>query len=59
MPLTPFGHQKFKFGCGRKAGYETVVYKLPKSIIAERGAVVQLEFETEYGTVVQCSDMIV
>jgi hypothetical protein len=59
QPLTPIKFSKFKFPCGRKVGYESVEYTLPKSMVAENGAVVQLEFETDYGTVVQCADMII
>lgn len=33
---------------------------LPKSIVSDKEPVVmQMEFETEFGTIVQCSDMIV
>jgi hypothetical protein len=59
IPLTPDGRTSTKFPCGRKAGYESVKFTLPKSIVSETSAVVQMEFETDYGTIVQCSDMIV
>lgn len=59
IPLIPHGHKNFKFPCGRKSGYEQVQYNFPKTIVAEHGAVLQLEFETDFGTVVQCADMIV
>lgn len=59
VPLTPDGRTAFKFPCGRKPGYESTKFTLPKSIVSESGAVVQLEFETDYGTIVQCADMIV
>jgi len=52
MPLTPEGRTNFKFPCAHKAGYESTKFTLPKSIVAETGAVVQLEIETDYGTVV-------
>ena len=59
LPLTPQGHKNFKFPCGRKPGYEQLQFNLPKSIVSERTVVIQLEFETEFGTIVQCADMIV
>ena len=60
QPLTPDGKTKFKFACGRKAGYESTRFTLPKNLVSESGAaVVQLELETEFGTIVQCSDMII
>ena len=59
MPLTPHGKSKFKFDCGRSAGYESAEFVLPKSIVAENGGILQLEFETESGTIVQCADIIV
>ena len=59
MPLTPINKQNFRIPCGRKAGYESIEVKLPKSIVAEKGAVVQLEFSTPWGTVIQCADIIV
>jgi hypothetical protein len=40
QPLTPLKKTKFKFPCGRKVGYETIEYKLPKSMVAEDGGVV-------------------
>lgn len=58
-PLTPHGHQHFKFPCGRKAGYEQMMYQLPKTVVADRGIVLQFEFETEKGVIVQCADIIV
>lgn len=58
-PLVPFGKTTFKFPCGRKAGYESVMYQLPKTIVSEHGAVIQFEFETEKGVIVQCADIIV
>lgn len=58
-PLLPVGKTIDKFSCGRKTGYESMQYNFPKSLVAEKGAVVQLEFETEYGTIVQCADIIV
>jgi hypothetical protein len=60
MPLTPKGLKTPQFACGRKVGYENAFVKLPKSVVSEKDTViVQIEFETEYGTIVQCSDMIV
>jgi hypothetical protein len=59
VPITPEGHKNFKFPCGRKPGYERVIMNLPKWIVSERGGVVQLEFETDMGTIVQCADIIV
>jgi len=50
---------KFQFSCGRKSGYESAEFSLPKSVVADRGAVVQFEFENEFGTTVQCADIIV
>jgi len=35
------------------------MYALPKNIVADHGAVMQFEFETEKGTIVQCADIIV
>jgi hypothetical protein len=32
---------------------------LPKSIVSETGAVMQLELENEFGVIIQCSDIIV
>jgi len=58
-PLMPMGHTNFKFPCGRKAGYESVLFQLPKTIVSDRGAVMQFEFETEKGVIVQCADIIV
>lgn len=52
QPLTPVKKNHFKFPCGRKVGYEQVEFKLPKNMVAEDGGVLQLEFETVYGTVV-------
>jgi hypothetical protein len=52
MPLTPDGRTSIKFPCGRKAGYESTKFTLPKTIVSESGAVVQLELETDYGTIV-------
>jgi|SaaInl33SG_5_DNA_1037386.scaffolds.fasta_scaffold86212_1 hypothetical protein len=52
QPLTPDGRKSFKFPCAHKAGYESTKFTLPKNIVAEGGAVVQLELETDYGTVV-------
>jgi hypothetical protein len=51
-PLVPYGHNNFKFPCGRKAGYESLMYQLPKTIVSDRGAVMQFEFETEKGVIV-------
>ena len=59
QPLTPAKKNHFKFPCGRQVGYEQIEYTLPKNMVAEDGGVVQLEFETEYGTVVQCADLII
>ena len=50
IPLNPAGFQSPKFTCGRSIGYESAEFKLPKSIVKD--AVVQMEFETELGTVV-------
>jgi hypothetical protein len=50
VPLTPKGRKNFKFPCGRKAGYEQVEFTLPKLIVGD--AVVQFEFDTEFGTTV-------
>ena len=58
VPLTPHGQQHFQFPCGRKAGYESVMYQLPKTIVGDN-AVMQFEFETEKGVIVQCADIIV
>jgi hypothetical protein len=52
-------NSEIKFPCGREVGWEKLDFRLPDSMVAENGAVVQLEFETEYGTIVQCSDMII
>ena len=57
VPLTPLGRKNFKFPCARKAGYEQVEFTLPKGIVGT--VVLQLEVETEFGTIVQCADMIV
>ena len=60
IPLRPEGVGSQKFPCGRKYGYESGKFRLPRSIIAQNpGAVLQMEFQTEYGTIVQCSDIIV
>lgn len=59
LPITPVGKSNFKFPCGRKVGYETATFALPRQIVSDDNVVAQLEFETELGTVVQCSDMIV
>lgn len=59
VPVTPLGHKYFKFPCARKPGYEQIEFRLPKALIAEKGAVVQFEVDTKYGTVVQCADIIV
>jgi len=60
-PLVPHGHNYFKFPCGRRAGYESVMYQLPKNIVSDvgKGIVMQFEFETEKGVIVQCADIIV
>ena len=58
-PLKPIDQSNFNFPCGRSAGYESVEYQLPKNIVAEHGAVMQFEWETETGVVVQCSDVII
>jgi hypothetical protein len=50
-PLVPHGMNQFKFPCGRKAGYESVKYLLPKTIVSDH-AVMQFEFETEKGVIV-------
>lgn len=52
IPITPLGHKFFKFPCARKPGYEQIEFRLPKGLIAEKGAVVQFEVDTKYGTVV-------
>jgi len=57
FPMTPKGKKNFKFPCARKAGYEQVEFTLPKSILGN--AVVQMEFDHEFGTTVQCADIIV
>ena len=36
-PLVPHGHNYFKFPCGRRAGYESVMYQLPKNIVSDVG----------------------
>ena len=59
VPLIPDGQTNFKFPCGRKAGYESAKYTLPKNVVADKGGLIQLEFETELGTIVQCADIIV
>ena len=57
LPLTPNGKKNFKFPCARKAGYEQMEFTLPKGTVGN--VVLQLEFDTEFGTIVQCADMIV
>ena len=49
------------FPCGRKVGYESVIVKLPKSMVSETNNLIILQFEmhTRLGAIVQCSDMIV
>ena len=60
IPLRPEGVSSQRFPCGRKYGYESGKFKLPRSIVASNpGAVLQMEFDTEFGTIVQCSDIIV
>jgi len=55
IPLKPTGVEspnKFSFACGRTAGYESVQYDLPKNIVAEKGAVMQFEWEHKDGVIV-------
>ena len=59
QPITPVGKARFKFACGRASGYESAEFVLPKPIIAEKGGIIQLEFETDWGTTVQCADIII
>ena len=60
IPLRPEGVQSQKFPCGRTYGYQSGTFKFPRSIVAENpGAVLQMEFDTDYGTIVQCADIIV
>lgn len=59
-PLTPMGKKSWTFECGRKSGYEAVEYRLPAKVVSgDKMAIVQLEFETDMGTIVQCADAIV
>jgi hypothetical protein len=61
--LTPIGHKRQVFPCGRNIGYESIIIKLPKSMVAENTQngfiILQFEMSTYMGTIVQCSDMIV
>ena len=56
MPTAPTGVEsasnKFNFACGRNAGYESVQYDLPKNIVAEKGALMQFEWEHKDGVIV-------
>ena len=58
-PLMPQGVMKQKFPCGRHYGYESGNFHLPKSIVSEEPVMLQLEYQTEFGTIVQCADIIV
>lgn len=58
-PIIPVGQTKYKFPCGRVSGYESAEYILPKAAVNNQGAVLQLEFETDWGTTIQCSDIII
>lgn len=59
MPMVPVGRALFKFPCGRKSGFESAEYVLPRNAVNDKGAILQLEFETEWGTSVQCGDIII
>jgi hypothetical protein len=53
----PEGVNQQRFPCGRHYGYESGKFKFPRGLInrneyAEGEALLQLEFETEYGTIV-------
>ena len=59
LTLTPHGKSKSRFNCGRTSGYESAEFVVPKQIQNDKGAILQLEFETENGVILQCADLIV
>ena len=63
-PLMPEGVNAQRFPCGRHFGYESGKFRLPRGLInrneyAEGAALLQLEYETDYGTIVQCADLVI
>ena len=58
-PLTPVGKSNYRFACGKSSGYESAEIVMPKRFVNEHGAILQLEFEHELGTAVQCGDIII
>jgi hypothetical protein len=57
--LIPVGKASYRFPCGKSYGYDSAEFVLPKKFQNEKGAVLQLEFEHDQGTVVQCGDIII
>ena len=60
----PEGVNAQRFPCGRHFGYESGKFRLPRGLInrndyLEGAALLQLEFESDYGTIVQCADIII
>jgi hypothetical protein len=39
-PIVPLNKAVDKFPCGRKIGYESMQFNFPKTLIAEKGAIV-------------------
>lgn len=60
--VAPVGSKTNTFPCGRSVGYESVIIKLPKNMVTNDNndfVVMQFEMQTQYGVIIQCSDLIV